>query len=308
MKIKDTQQRPHQLSHFELDNESAYLAWRNKKLSYYDQHKVTPNILIDNYEHLSNGERCQIKQQITHRNFALYKIKGAVSDLPGAQADIPVKIASQLGLLKSDKHLCGDDIGLSEIKVTENRTIGEYIPYTNHAINWHTDGYYNSDDKKIHSMILHCESDAIEGGENGFIDHELIYILLRDENPDFIQALFHEDSMIIPENRQKDVLIRPEQGGPVFSVCPWGLHMRYTARTKSIIWRDDSLTQRAVERIREIYNEDSIYKIECRLQSGEGVVSNNILHMRTKFTDNDVGIKKHRLMYRMRFYQPLLRA
>ena len=293
-------QHTQQPAYFELENETDYRTWRNKKLSYYNDNKTPPSVSISDFKQLSNSEKCQIKQQITNRNFALYK----VNDVEGSQADIPVSIARQLGLLKSDKHLCGDDIGLSEIKVTENRAIGEYIPYTNHAINWHTDGYYNSDDKKIHSMILHCENSAMEGGDNAFLDHELMYILLRDENPEYIQALCHKDSMIIPENRQNNTLIRPEQSGPVFSFFPWGLHMRYTARTKSIIWRNDALTKRAIERIREIYNDDSVYKIEHRLQPGEGIVSNNILHMRTRFTDNDSA----RLMYRMRFYQPLLRA
>ena len=318
-----------QLAHFDLKNEKAYLDWREKKLSYYhsESSPIVKPVEISDYRKLSNAERCKIKQQISGRNFSLYRVRNYADD----QSDIPVSMAKQLGLLKSDKHLCGDEIGLSQIKVTKKKGVGEYIPYTNNAINWHTDGYYNDADKKIHSMILHCESDALEGGDNAFIDHEIVYILLRDENPDYITALSDENVLIIPENRQEDVLIRAEQSGPVFSVCPWGLHMRYTARTKSIIWRDDALTERAVARIREIYNDDSIYKTEYRLHPGEGVLSNNILHMRTKFLDDhsaeletkasaDARIKKPeklakientknpRLMYRMRFYQPLLRS
>jgi len=244
-----------QLAHFDLTNETDYLTWREKKLSsYVFTGTASPApINITNVDKLNCEARSEIEQRLHRNNFALYR----VTDVPSVQADIPVNIAHQLGLIKSDKHLCGDETGLSQIKVTEKRSVGEYIPYTNHAINWHTDGYYNEDHKKIHSMILHCEKNALEGGDNAFIDHELIYIFLRDENPDFIQALCHRDAMIIPENRQNNVLIRAEQAGPVFSFSPWGLHMRYTARTRSIIWRDDSLTSKAVERIREIYNEDS---------------------------------------------------
>jgi len=285
-------------AHFHLDNESAYQAWRNSKLFCYETGYQSSAIKIANINQLTAHEHARIKQQIRQYNIAFYRLCNANKN----QAAVPGKLASQLGLLKPDKHLCGDDSGLSQIKVRKKRSIGEYIPYTNHAINWHTDGYYNSDDKKIHSMILHCESSAMVGGNNAFIDHELIYILLRDENPDYIRALSHKDTMLIPENRQHNILIRPKQSGPVFSFCPWGLHMRYTARTKSIAWRDDVVTQRAVERIREIHNDDSIYKIKHRLQPGEGVVSNNILHMRTGFTDNE----NKRLLYRIRFYQPLL--
>jgi len=289
-----------QLAHFDLNNNEAYQNWRNKKLAFYEKPSSLHPVEINDFTDLSRVERCKLKQQISNRNFALYKVK----NFPDDQAIIPEIIATQLGLLKSDKHLCGDETGLSQIQVTENRGVGEYIPYTNHAINWHTDGYYNANDKKIHSMILHCQRDAMSGGDNAFIDHELMYILLRDENPDLIEALSHENTMIIPENRQGDLLIRGEQSGPVFSLSPWGLHMRYTARTKSIIWRDDELTRRAVQRIREYYNEDSVYKLEHRLQPGEGLVSNNVLHMRTKFEDSESG----RLIYRMRFYQPVLRA
>jgi hypothetical protein len=198
--------------------------------------------------------------------------------------------------------LCGDKVGISAIKVEEKRAPGEYIPYTNKGIGWHTDGYYNQGEHKILSMILHCAQNAKAGGLNAFLDHEIVYILLRNENPEYIRVLMEDDVMTIPENVQDGKVIREAQSGPVFSVYPWGLHMRYTARTKSIIWKKDPIVQQAVEKIREILNSDSIYKVTHQFSPGQGVISHNVLHMRTAFEDAD-DVHLQRLIYRMRFYE-----
>ena len=47
-------------------------------------------------------------------------------------------------------------------------------------------------------MGLHCISPARVGGENALMDPEIAYILLREENPDFIRALMHPQAMEIP--------------------------------------------------------------------------------------------------------------
>jgi hypothetical protein len=41
----------------------------------------------------------------------------------------------------------------------------------------------------VRGLILHCVQSAATGGENQLLDHEIAYILLRDENPDHIRAL-----------------------------------------------------------------------------------------------------------------------
>ena len=283
---------------FQLSTDEEYQQWRKNKLEFYtsgDQLLVTA---INDFNHLNTGEMESLHRCLKNQNFALYRLKNI-----GTQSKtIPMRIAEQLGLRLSDKHLCGDQDGLSEIQVSQKPVPGEYIPYSNKAINWHTDGYYNSDDKKIHTMILHCANDAVSGGDNGFFDHDIIYILLRDENPDYISALMQEDVMTIPENRQNGQLIRSEQTGAVFSLYPWGLHMRYTARTKSIVWKDQSIVSKAITKISEILNSDSPYKVRYRLNPGEGIISNNVLHMRDAFEDSENEEHK-RLIYRMRFYQ-----
>ena len=283
--------------HFDLNNAYAYESWQKAKLAPYPLSLNNLMVNIEDNQAISKSELQIIRRHCETFNFALYDI-GLLDD----DNRIPLRIATQLGLTISDQHLCGDKVGISAIKVGKKRAPGEYIPYTNKPINWHTDGYYNQSNQKILSMILHCAQNAMSGGENGFFDHEILYILLRNENPEYINALMQEDVMTIPENIQDGHVIREAQTGPVFSVYPWGLHMRYTARTKSIIWKKDPIVKQAVEKIREILNSDSIYNIAHQFSPGQGVISNNVLHMRTAFEDSDTA-KQQRLIYRMRFYE-----
>ena len=286
-----------QISHYDLYNESAYQQWRCKKLASYPINARKFLVNIQNPLALSFKEKQSIQSRIADYNFCIYKTE------PNAVDQKTLRLFThQLGLSDPDKHLCCHDSGISEISTASKKEIGEYIPYTNKSINWHTDGYYNDINKKIFAMVLHCESNALTGGENAFIDHDMVYILLRDTNPDYVHALSHERSMIIPENRKGDRVIRPTQIGPVFSIDPYGLHMRYTARTRSIIWRDDKITQQAVDTLKQIMTADTVYKMKHALLPGEGVVSNNVLHMRNEFVDNKYLPRK---LYRMRFYQPL---
>ena len=80
----------------------------------------------------------------------------------------------------------------------------QYIPYTNKALSWHTDGYYNVLDKQIFGIIMHCVRPAAEGGVNSLLNPENVYIALRDENPAYIEALMHPEAMTIPDNIEKD--------------------------------------------------------------------------------------------------------
>jgi hypothetical protein len=152
-------------------------------------------------------------------------------------------------------------------------------------------------------MVLHCENPAHHGGGNLLLDHEIVYILMRDENPAYIEALMQDDAMTIPANVEQGVEIRPEQSGPVFSVdaASGDLHMRYTARTKSIEWKDDPGVKQAVAFLEQLLASDLPYIFEYRLQANEGVLSNNVLHGRTRFEDGDSDAGK-RLMYRARYY------
>jgi alpha-ketoglutarate-dependent taurine dioxygenase len=94
--------------------------------------------------------------------------------------------------------------------------------------------------------------------------------------------------------------IRPARGGPVFSVDPatGALHMRFSARTRNIHWRDDPATRAAVGFLNELLADPNGPAVRCRLSPGQGIIANNVLHDRAAFRD---GPARRRLVYRMRF-------
>ena len=185
-----------------------------------------------------------------------------------------------------------------------------YIPYTDRPIAWHTDGYYNTPERQIHAVLLHCVHPAATGGANALLDHEIAYCLVRDRDPEFIRALMHPRCMTIPANPgdtggdgNQGGELRAEQSGPVFSVRPDGrLHMRYTNRARNIQWRDDPLTAAAVDCLKTILHTPSPWHLEGRLEPGWGLICNNVLHTRTGFTDGPVP----RLLYRARYYDRIV--
>ena len=132
------------------------------------------------------------------------------------------------------------------------------------------------------------------------MDHEIAYILLRDRDPALIETLMQEDVMTIPENRSDDKVERPDRSGPVFMAGTVGtLHMRYTARKRHVIWKDDVATQQAVAVLTEILGSDSPYIYRGTLKSGQGLISNNVLHDRGEFNDSKAS---PRLLYRLRYF------
>jgi hypothetical protein len=153
----------------------------------------------------------------------------------------------------------------------------------------------------VRGLLLHCVQSAESGGENRLMDHEIAYILLRDENPDYIRALMAPDAMTIPPRLEDGEVARAAQPGPVFSVYPDGqLHMRYTARTVSIEWHDDPATKGAVAALERLLADDaSPWVFRGRLEPGMGLVCNNVLHDRAAFADSEAH---KRLLYRARYF------
>ena len=284
-------------SPFDLDNEAGYHAWFDNKMDDYPQDINDIIVEVDDPRNLSKTEVRIIRDLVKKTNMAIYA--GNTGDDP--DKDIPDKLAQQFGLFRPDDNRGADD-GITALRVVEDEWRGEYIPYTNRSIHWHTDGYYNSLDNQINALFLHCVTPAASGGENALLDHEIIYIRLRQENPDYIRALMQPDVMMIPANINKaGEVIRPDRYGPVFSVSDAGdLHMRYTARTRSIVWKQDPLVQEAVALIHDYLHTDSPYIYRGTLQSGQGLISNNVLHDRSGFEEDE---HHKRLLYRMRYYQ-----
>ncbi len=109
--------------------------------------------------------------------------------------------------------------------------------------------------------------------------------------------------MTIPPRMNMSEVARQEEVGPVFSIMPCGnLHMRYTIRTRHVVWSEDPLTREALEALSEILNSDSPYIFRGRLEPGMGLISNNILHDRTAFQNDEQGVRH---LYRARYYDRL---
>ena len=130
------------------------------------------------------------------------------------------------------------------------------------------------------------------------LDHEIAYILLRDADPEYVKALEAPGAMTVPANAPRGAPIRPARTGPVFCAEAGTLHMRYTARTRSIEWRPDEATRAAVQFINRLLDSDSPYVLTLRLAAGQGLVCNNVLHDRSAFTDAPGA---GRLVYRARY-------
>jgi len=291
---------------FDLDDTEAYATWREQKLATYPRHLDELVVPVDNPRALSEAECAAIRRVCQRANMAIYVT--APEKTAGADdASLVADIGRHFALQHLDQNLYAEDDGISALTVSAQRRQHEYIPYSNRAISWHTDGYYNPPERKVRAMVLHCARPAAEGGANALLDHEMLYLQMRDENPQYIAALMQDDVMTIPANIEGGVEIRPEQSGPVFSVDNAAdgqgvyLHMRYTARTRSIVWKDEPMTQAAVKYLEYLLAGNSPYVFNTRLAAGEGVISNNVLHTRTAFTD-PVGVSTGRLMYRARYY------
>jgi hypothetical protein len=94
---------------------------------------------------------------------------------------------------------------------------------------------------------------------------------------------------------------RRARSGPVFSLlaASGDLHMRYTARTRSIAWHDDPATRAAVEALRAVLDAAAPYVHSLRLEPGMGIVCNNVLHERDAFSDSP---EHRRLVFRARYH------
>jgi alpha-ketoglutarate-dependent taurine dioxygenase len=285
-------------SPFNLTNDQAYQSWKQSKLASYCADPAQMLVEVNDINALTTSEIAELTRVCGKYNSVLYR-----SHHPGITKESIRRLGQQLGLHRLDENICADEKGISGIQVMPDGTRHEgYIPYTDKPINWHTDGYYNTVDRTIRAMILHCVSDAASGGENALFDHEILYILMRDHDPELIQALMMDDAMSIPANYENGVLIRDRISGPVFSMDQHSgnLHMRYTARQRSIEWKQHEKVSAAVEFIRTLFKSGSEYILHYRLQPGEGIISNNVLHNRSGFTDEPAK-DKQRLLYRARY-------
>lgn len=160
---------------------------------------------------------------------------------------------------------------------------GDYIPYTNRALGWHTDGYYNPPAAAVRAWMLFCVRPAASGGENALLDPELAYLWLRDRDPALIAALTHPRAFCIPANLRDGKERRPRTCGPVFARRDGQLLMRYSARARNIDWHPEAASARAA--LDELFSSQCDFILRHKLSAGEGYITRNVLHTRGAFTD-----------------------
>ena len=284
---------------FDLSSDTDYRAWRAWKLDDYPVTAQDLLVSIADPVHVSAAEQAAVLAACRKANMAIYAIPNdAAADREAVRA-----LGRQFGLERLDMNLRADEDSITALRVMPESAATRYIPYTNRPLNWHTDGYYNTPDEQVRAIVMHCVSASASGGDNLLLDPEIVYIQMRDRNPDYIQALMQPDAMLIPANIEGGRQLRGAQSGPVFTVEKGrnALHMRYTARTRSIEWKDDRTVRDAIEFLRELLDSDTPWIFRHRLQAGQGIICNNVLHRREAF-DDDVAAGQTRLLYRARYY------
>jgi Taurine catabolism dioxygenase TauD, TfdA family len=286
-------------SPFDLSLEGTYSRWRARRLSAAPRSAAELIVDVADPGALTPGEHAALAQRIARANMAIYRSVPA-RDVHASRQQVQA-LARRFGLLRLDANWLADEDGLSPITVRAARHgegAGAFIPYTDRAIRWHTDGYYHPAGRAIRGMVLHCVEPAALGGGTALLDPELAYIALRDADPAHVAALMAPDAMTIPPRTDDTGIARAAQTGPVFSVDAAGaLHLRYTARTRSIVWRDDAATRAAVQCLERILA-DSAQVLRVRLAAGMGLLSNNVLHDREAFVDDPA---RPRLLIRARY-------
>ena len=290
-------------SPFLLENEFAYQQWRKTKLERYSRTNPNSVIRITDPASLSPKTMGEIAVQLETCNFAIFEIDTAERLF---STDDFLAFGRQLGLHRIDTNPAAETNGvtlLSAVDPADRRS--RYIPYTNRALNWHTDGYYNPTGSRIDAFSLYCVNQAGQGGDNFMLDHEMVYLQIRDTDADLLVALMDSGIMVIPANISNKRVVRQAESGPVFIVdsVTGCLNMRFSSRPQNIDWKTDALSRRAVGRVREILM-DNEYVTRVKLKSGQGIVCNNVLHGRRAFVDNPVS-ESSRLYYRARYYDSI---
>jgi alpha-ketoglutarate-dependent taurine dioxygenase len=278
-----------------LKDQSRFLGWRRARLKSRPRDVEDILVPVDGLHSATAAQIAAVKTACARSNMAIYQCRDTSVDRAAVLA-----FASKFGLARLDHHLCANADGVSELCVASEGPRSSYVPYSNRSLSWHTDGYYNDKARQINAVVLHCAASAASGGENAVLDPELVYILLRDEDPRFITAFEHPECMTIPANTDESGEIRPAVSGPVFSYDVDGqVHMRFSARKRNIRWRDDAITTAARAFLSGILEDRNGPALHYRLQAGEGLISNNVLHNRTAFSDGP-GSQRH--LYRARYF------
>lgn len=279
-----------------LNSSDDYKYWRDEKLANAAIDVESCLVEIANPYALTSIEKDKIQQLCRYNNFALFEIT------PQADyADAIVQFNQQFGLNEQDQHFYVQNDGLAHITQSDKQGQADFIPYTDKAIGWHTDGYYNTIENRIRAFSLFCVSPASAGGVNQWIDPQIAYILLRENNADIVEALMHPQAMTIPAHVVDGVTRRKDSVGSIFFMDEQTneLSMRYTQRKRNIELLDSIEVKQAVDLLDDLLKSKTPYHFEQSLNANQGIVCNNVLHNRSAFVDS---LTHPRLLLRGRYF------
>ena len=153
---------------FDLSDNGAYLRWHERKLAQAIADPGELIVEIANPAALTVTERGELLARCRRSNMAIYATAAAMDEQSVQQ------LGAQLGLQRLDANWLAGEQGVSRIAVHPGDGVRQaYIPYTDRAIKWHTDGYYNPPERQIRGMILHCVRPAAQSGENRLLGGDI---------------------------------------------------------------------------------------------------------------------------------------
>lgn len=276
---------------FDLNSDQDYQQWREEKLEAYPRELADLVVELGDMTAITKAEKTRIMERVELANMCVYS--AGTADLC---MDSLLKLGAQIGVSQTDKstrHTNSDELTASGI-------LNNAIPFTTRHVRWHTDATYYGSDKTIQALFLLCKRSAVEGGSNKVLDHELLYILLRDKAPYALKILMLNDCF--KHKNPKTGEISQHLGGKVFWTNADGhLNHRFSFRKMDMSWSEDSDVIAARDILESLLLNESEYVIEGRLEPGLGLISNNVVHTREKLVDSDDDENK-RLLFRTRFY------
>ncbi|MHB1353071.1 MAG: TauD/TfdA family dioxygenase [Thiobacillus sp.] len=276
---------------FDLDSDDEYLRWRDEKLAAYPRDVGDLVVELGDMTAPTAAEKSKILETVERANMCVFTAGSAEIEMASLLA-----LGNQLGVSRTDKsarHAQSDEL-------TDSGILNRAVPFSTRHCNWHTDATYYGSNHTIQALFLLCKRPALEGGSNKVLDHEVLYIHLRDKDPDALDVLMNRDCFNYrnPASGAIDL----HRGGKVFWTNPYGpLCHRFSFRKTDMAWSEDSDVAAARQVLESLISDESAQVIEGRLESGMGLISNNVLHTRERLVDSDDAAHK-RLLFRARFY------
>lgn len=274
------------LFHLFSTNQDQLAHWLDKTLERAAAAKFQiasdPIVLPSNADVQDNkAELCQLCEMTADAGYALY----SWSDSPPNVSHAVSAFLNLLGLHNGDAGVITESCGLSLLQDATGTAKGRFPPYQPKAMNWHTDGYYNTPADRVRCFSLHCIEPAAEGGALLLLDDALLILALLHEDPNMVTLLSHPEAMTLPHNRDNQGHDRPDRSVPLIQQNSDGsLSMRFTTRSQNIRWRCQS-TKDAAIRASELISSHTQWQTRTLLKKGQGIITRNVLHAREAFVD-----------------------